>query len=139
MSRSLTQQLVDALKVAAVPRALLIDDDEADAQLFCILLSALNCDSDWVNTVERGLQILQEGGVKYDIVFQDIRMPGSNRSWRDIYDLKLSIPIIIVTGYVPSNYFDSETRWGHLTVMQKPIHEAELRAVFESHNIRLPA
>lgn len=135
MSSSYTKELIACLKSASVPFALLVEDDRNDALFFCQLLKDIGCAYEWVSTVREGIAKIQSA-CKFDIVFLDLVLPGED--WRDVYKHNGTTPVVIVSGHIVPHMFDDDSRWGHMTVMQKPVKESELRSVFATHNIRLP-
>ena len=98
---------------------LVVEDNVAVGQFSTEMLNDLGYQTVWATDAAQALAILQEGDLKFDLVFSDVIMPGMNgvdlaRTVRDRYP---GLPVVLTSGY--SNVLAEEGLQG-FELIQKP-------------------
>lgn len=98
---------------------LVVEDNLAVGQFSTEMLNDLGYETVWATDATQALAILQEGNLKFDLVFSDVIMPGMNgidlaRIVRDRYP---GLPVVLTSGY--SNVLAEEGLHG-FELIQKP-------------------
>ena len=109
-----------------------IDDDEAMRELLAFLLSAVGME---VRTYESALEFLDVApNVEAGCVITDVRMPGLSGVdlLRRLRELKLGIPVIVITGHGDVPLAVEAMKIGALDFLEKPFDDEVLLASVRS-------
>ncbi len=119
------------------PRVLLIEDNAADQILQRVTLESLGCLVEIVPTAERGLAALRESIDPFDLVLLDIGLPGMRgmQAFHEIRKLTLKIPVVFVSAAISQLDIECAASLGHVSMIQKPLDETNLREVLFKHRI----
>ena len=117
-------------KVIAV---LMVEDDKICQYLTKIYLEGLNCKVDIAETALKAKKVINDS---YDIVFLDIGLPDENgivlaQEIRD--ELKLNIPIVVVTGHSLNESKLQYFKAGINDVIEKPATKQKLEEMLNSY------
>ena len=85
---------------AAAPRVLVIDDEPAIRGVVCEFFRDCGLDPVAAGNADDAVQLM-DGGLKPDLVFSDVRMPGSRDGYglaRWVMENRPGLPVILVTG-----------------------------------------
>lgn len=127
-----------AVHFSAPPRALVVEDDQSDAELVRRALTDQNCEVQVVGTGERALEIFEEQN--FDIVFLDLKLPTlpGTEVLRRAHELMPRTPVVIITGYPGSQMVEEATRLGFVELAAKPLNREVIVRIFNTHKIHLP-
>lgn len=102
------------------PRALIIDDEQAECELFADALRQAGFEPAWVQEPGRALDIL--GTRPFDVVVTDLNMPGMNGTelCRRIQNVLPNLPVIVVTAFGSIDTAVDAMRAGAYDFITKP-------------------
>lgn len=106
---------------------LFVDDD---ASLRTVVSIALAKDGHKVDVAASGEEALEKfGGTRYDLVIQDVRMPGMNglELLARLSELNPDVPVVVMTAYSTWDVAVEAMRLGAFDYIRKPFDNAELR------------
>lgn len=122
-----------------VPRILLAEDDEAMRQLLAETLAGRGYQVDEADNGAALATMLEDlldepSDPESTIVISDIYMPGFTGLdvLREMNDLGLRLPVILITAFGDARIHEEATRLGALGVLDKPFDLPELLALVES-------
>ncbi|MBS0446860.1 MAG: response regulator [Proteobacteria bacterium] len=120
---------------ADVPRGhgqvvMVVDDEPALVALTEEVLAGMGYEPAGYADPQAALAALQETPERYDALLVDQAMPGLNGTdlARRFRALRPDVPILLVSGYGGTNLDERARAAGVSTVLQKPLHRAELGA-----------
>jgi len=108
---------------------LVIDDEEIIRALFKDTLEELGHKVITAETASEGLDLVKERD--FDLVFLDLKMPGSMDGaevFGQIKAVKPRLPVTIITGYPDSDMMARALAQGPFGVMEKPFSESDITA-----------
>ena len=112
-------------------KVLLVDDDKICQYLTSKYLDDLGCD---VDIAESGLKAKGLLKKKYDIIFLDIGLPdkdGITLTYEIRNELKLTMPIIAVTGHALESNEKQCLKAGMNDVLEKPTTKQKLKEMID--------
>lgn len=125
---------------AALPRVLLVDDDENLLRLMTIRLQGEGYEVSSAEGGKEALRLLNTQG--FDVVLSDLRMPGLDglSLFEEIVSLRRDIPVILMTAHGTIQDAVEATQRGVFGFLTKPIDHEALReqlkkAVSQSQNV----
>lgn len=100
---------------------LIIDDDLEMCTMLCDLVSHVEHEAAYAQTLADGLRLAVSGG--FDVVFLDVRMPDGNglEVMKDILEIDFPPEIIVMTGMGDSDGAEKAIRNGAWDYIQKPL------------------
>lgn len=113
-------------------RILVVDDEKLICEEFRDILEDEGHD---VETALNGMEALQKvEDASYDIVFLDVLMP--RMEGREVFEemkkLNASLPIVMMSGYLPPNKEQDVLRMGALACLRKPLELDRVRSLIAS-------
>lgn len=157
---SITEQLIRDLKEISrqedeetrcflrPPRCLLVEDDENDARLSTMVLEAMGVEVERARTGEEAIQLLNESRQPdisdFAIVFLDLvlRGKGAVQGVQVLDHIRSNFPAVhtvIVSGFVTPEIIQVishyKGRGGYVGFITKPLHEMDVKEIFQKHRI----
>src|SRR5690242_6217110 len=114
------------MKVDKAPRILIVDDDPGQRSLLDSFLRGQGFETIPVDSGERALGVLREGGVA--MMVSDVRMPGMSglETLRRARQEHSTLPVLLVTAYADIREAVDAMRDGAVNYLAKPIDLDEL-------------
>ena len=103
---------------------LVVDDDVEIAQLMEMSLAQAGYNVTLSRNGKHAIQIIEDGGKHFDIIFLDLMLPGANGVdvIKAVRRLKLDSEIVVVTAYPNSEMLMEGMSTGPLTIIAKPFN-----------------
>jgi DNA-binding NtrC family response regulator len=116
----------DTRKLLKSPRILIVDDDAGQRSLLNSFLQSQGFITATVDSGERALQTLREGG--FHMMISDVRMPGISglETLRRAREINATLPVLLVTAYTDIRDAVDAMRDGAVNYLAKPIDLDEL-------------
>jgi CheY-like chemotaxis protein len=118
------------------PLVLVVEDTPVCARLLCTILRQFKCTTKWVENGQEALDELRESPEIYSLVLMDLRMPvmdGLTATRIIKVDLKLTVPIVALTGESGSQIQEDCKDIGFDDFFNKPLKKAQLIKLVEVH------
>ena len=115
-----------------------VDDDDVNLRLMELRLKKLNYQTDIAlngrEAIEK-LELRAKQGIKYNIIFMDVKMPIMNgvEALIELREKKYLIPIIMLTGYTSKKDHDEFLNLGADDVLTKPCSSEKIAAMLRKH------
>jgi CheY-like chemotaxis protein len=124
----------------AIPKVLVIEDDEISLHLTQVLLTKYQLEFDSATTGRRAFSCLNSR--QYDLVLMDITLPDTNGLYildqiRNAPNLNKSTPIIMLTGNKNKNTVRLAIEAGAKGYIIKPLHQTSVMKLFEKYQLPL--
>jgi CheY-like chemotaxis protein len=124
----------------AIPKVLVIEDDEISLHLTQVLLNKYQLEFDCATTGRRAFACLNSR--QYDLVLMDITLPDTNGLYildqiRNAPNLNKSTPIIMLTGNKNKNTVRLAIEAGAKGYIIKPLHQTSVMKLFEKYQLPL--
>ncbi len=121
---------------AITPKVLLVEDEPILQQVHFLMLKALGC---CVNVVETGARALASAVCHYDIIFMDVglpdlRGPEVTAKIRESNFITNKTPIIMLTAYPKSEIEEECFSAGANKILNKPVTSEEFRKVLKQYH-----
>ena len=102
-------------------KVLIIDDDVEMCSMLAHLVTSVNHEAEYVNTLREGVERTQKG--KFDVVFLDVKMPDGSgiEIMQDILGVEFPPEVIIITGMGDSADAEKAIKNGAWDYIQKPL------------------
>jgi DNA-binding NtrC family response regulator len=116
----------DTRKLLKSPRILIVDDDAGQRSLLNSFLQSQGFITATVDSGERALETLREGG--FHMMISDVRMPGISglETLRRAREINATLPVLLVTAYTDIRDAVDAMRDGAVNYLAKPIDLDEL-------------
>ncbi len=127
-SKTETEKTEPIAIVGGYESILIVDDDEEITTMMKDMLGPLGYKIDICNKSPEALKVIRQQPDKYDLLISDLTMPkvtGLDLS-ENIQELRLGLPVIIMTGYSDSLAKTAQKQYGIKQVVKKPILRHEL-------------
>ncbi len=131
------------------PNCLLVEDDEADANLAIDALSKVNCVPVVARSGEEAMELLNQSKdpeiPNFEIVFLDLSLLGVAHGLDVLKHIRKyfpSIHTVLVSGHIDEsvmnlvNHYDGQG--GYVGVVKKPLRTTSVNEIFKKHNIPTP-
>jgi CheY-like chemotaxis protein len=124
----------------AIPKVLVIEDDEISLHLTQVLLNKYQLEFDCAATGRRAFACLNSR--QYDLVLMDITLPDTNGLYildqiRNSPNLNKTTPIIMLTGNKNKNTVRLAIEAGAKGYIIKPLHQTSVMKLFEKYQLPL--
>jgi CheY-like chemotaxis protein len=112
-------------------RILVVDDEEAIAEYFRIILSAEQYDVTVVASLQRALETFTRDHLKFDTVLLDMMLgDGSGLDlYRRVRDMRPDLPVVVCTGFAENESLELIREDGHEVLLKPCTRHEVLRAV----------
>jgi CheY-like chemotaxis protein/signal transduction histidine kinase len=120
------------------PTVLVVEDTAVCAKLICRTLNKLNIPTKWVTNGQEAIDLLKssEGIGMFNLILMDLRMPvmdGFEATKIIKEELKLTIPVVALTGETSEDVKNRCAEIGFDEFKQKPMKTNELISVVKDH------
>ncbi len=131
------------------PRCLLVEDDDNDAVLSLNVLEAMGVGVARAKTGEEAIRLLNQSKgpsiSDFDIVFLDLVLRGGFIQGLQVFEhIRNNFPsthTVIVSGYVTPEVIElismHNGKGGYVGFITKPLHEMDVKEIFQKHRIPL--
>ena len=133
---SKTEVVTCGIKAMDSPTVLIVEDVAVCAKLLCAILRQANCSSKWVQNGQEAVEELRRDPNLYNLIFMDLRMPvmdGLTATRIIKNDLKVSTPIVALTGEGGAEIKEECKAIGFDAYCNKPLKRSELLKLIEKH------
>ena len=123
-----------------MPRALIVDDEKAECELFADALRDAGFEADWVQHPERAMELLVQR--QFDVVLTDLCMPAMSGAelCRRVKETLPHLPVVVVTAFGSIDAAVGAMRAGAYDFIAKPFDVDTvgivLRRAVEHHALR---
>ena len=109
-------------------RVMVVEDESALLSLVTRILSELNYSPVGFSTAAAALDAFRADPMQFDVIVTDESMPGTSGSTliRSIRELKSTIPIVLVSGYLSGAVVEHAREAGASEVLKKPLSARDL-------------
>jgi DNA-binding NtrC family response regulator len=120
-------------------RILVVDDDAADAQALCALLTDAGHEVETAASTEEALAKFREG--TYAIVVADVQLPGESGLdlVRQLRDQAPATAVVVMTGHASVSTAITALKLGAVDYLKKPVHVAQLKKLIAQLAAERPA
>jgi len=126
--------MADERSRAAVPRVLVVDDEDAVRSVLVRALALWGYEVDAAHDGETALAHLSRSPDEYACVLLDLTMPGigGEATYRELKQINANVPVVLMSGYAPEASIENLTEHPPAGFLQKPFDLATLREVVRS-------
>ena len=112
--------------------ALVVDDEPEAIELLKTIMDGESVRVTGARSKAQALQHLST--TQFDAVFLDLVMPGGSGvdALADFKLMELNVPVVLVTGAADAQMIAKAMEYGPLTLLRKPVHVSEVRAVLSA-------
>jgi len=112
-------------------RVLVVDDEEAIAEYFRIILSAEQYDVTVVASLQRAIEIFTRDHLKFDTVLLDMMLgDGTGLDlYRRVREMRPDLPVVVCTGFAENDSLELIREDGHEVLLKPCTRHEVLRAV----------
>lgn len=125
-----------------IPKCLIVEDDPADAELSSIALKSTGAAVQIASSGEKAIDILNESGSDFDIVFLDLRLSGSSvQGFHVLRHIRSEFPklhVVIVSGFIDEGLMEYIARskgGGYIGLVPKPLHKVDVKDIMDKHRL----
>jgi CheY-like chemotaxis protein len=113
------------------PRILVVDDEEAIAEYFRIILSAEQYDVTVVASLHRAIETFTRDHLKFDTVLLDMMLgDGTGLDlYRRVREMRPDLPVVVCTGFAENDSLELIREDGHEVLLKPCTRHEVLRAV----------
>ena len=113
------------------PRILVVDDEEAIAEYFRIILSAEQFDVTVVASLQRAIETFTRDHLKFDTVLLDMMLgDGTGLDlYRRVREMRPDLPVVVCTGFAENDALELIREDGHEVLLKPCTRHEVLRAV----------
>jgi CheY-like chemotaxis protein len=113
------------------PRILVVDDEEAIAEYFRIILSAEQYDVTVVASLQRAIETFTRDHLKFDTVLLDMMLgDGTGLDlYRRVREMRPDLPVVVCTGFAENDSLELIREDGHEVLLKPCTRHEVLRAV----------
>jgi CheY-like chemotaxis protein len=113
------------------PRILVVDDEEAIAEYFRIILSAEQFDVTVVASLQRAIETFTRDHLKFDTVLLDMMLgDGTGLDlYRRVREMRPDLPVVVCTGFAENDSLELIREDGHEVLLKPCTRHEVLRAV----------
>ena len=116
---------------AVAGRVLVVDDEEAIAEYFRIILSAERYDVTVVTSMERATEVFTEDPAQFDVVLLDMILgDGTGLDlYRRVRQVRPTLPIVVCTGFAENDVLELIRTDGHEILLKPCTRDDVVRAI----------
>ncbi|MGZ3430040.1 MAG: sigma-54-dependent transcriptional regulator, partial [Polyangia bacterium] len=120
-------------------RILVVDDDEADAEALCSLLTEAGHEVETAASTEAALAMFREG--TYAIVVADVQLPGESGLdlVRELRNQAPATAVVVMTGHASVSTAVTALKLGAVDYLKKPVHVSQLKKLIAQLVAERPA
>lgn len=119
-----------------IPKCLIVEDDPSDAELSSIALKSTGAAVEIASSGEKAIDLLDERGSDFDIVFLDLRLSGSTvQGFQVLRHIRTEFPrlhVVIVSGFIDDEVIKGG---GYIGLVPKPLHKVDVKDIMEKHGL----
>ena len=108
-------------------RILVIDDEAIERHLF---KDTLDSSKYRITTVRSSTEALRLAGSRsFDLIFIDLKMSGVDgaETFRRIRQVDSTVPVVVITGYINSDFMERALEQGPFGIMRKPLNSSDIQ------------
>ena len=111
---------------------LVIDDEEIKGHLFKDTLDSSKYQITTARSSTEALRLV--GSRSFDLIFIDLKMPGVDgaETFRRIRQVDSTVPVVVITGYINSDFMERALEQGPFGIMRKPFNSSDIRRSVDS-------